>query len=114
MEKHSKTFNKSLIGIVIGAIIGLINAVPMITTKVPTELGVATFLNWTIIGYVFSICKLNLNNTLKGFIISLLLFIPLMCFILNSSPLYALWILIMCLIWGSLLGYLFQRVSKDA
>ncbi|MPQ45129.1 hypothetical protein [Clostridium tarantellae] len=114
MKKYSKTFNKSLIGIVLGAIIGLFNSVPMITENIPKNLVIATFLTWIVIGYIFSITTINIHDTLKGFIISIILFIPLASFILTKNPFYALWIIIMSLIWGSLLGYLYKKISKDA
>lgn len=107
-----KKFNKIYLGITLGAMIGIINVLPMILQKISWDANISSFLTWIIVGYFISTTKLKFRGIVKGIIISVLIFIPSTIFVIESNLIGALWIIVMTLIYGSLLGYLVDKFGE--
>ena len=107
-----KELNKAYLGIILGAIVGVVNVLPMILQKVAWDANMSTFLTWVIVGFFISTTKLKFQGILKGIIISILIFIPSTIFVIESNLTGAIWIIVMTLIFGSLLGYLIDKLGE--
>lgn len=107
-----KKINKAYLGIILGVIVGVINVLPMILQKISWDANISTFLTWVIVGFLISTTNLKLQGILKGIIISILIFIPSTIFVIESNLTGAIWIIVMTLIFGSLLGYLIDRLGE--
>lgn len=106
-------FKKHFLGIILGAIIGILNVLPMFFQKVNWDVNLSTFLIWTIVGFFISTTKLKFKGFIKGIIISILIFIPSIIFVIESNLLGVIWIIVTTLIYGSLLGCLIDKFSKN-
>ncbi|MBZ9607919.1 hypothetical protein G9F73_008880 [Clostridium estertheticum] len=107
-----RKFNKVYLGIILGVIVGVINVLPMILQKVSYDANISTFLTWIIVGFFISTTNLKIQGILKGIIISILIFIPSTVFVIESNLTGAIWIIVMTLIFGSLLGYLIDKLGE--
>ena len=107
-----KKFNKVYLGISLGVIVGVINVLPMILQKISWDASISIFLTWIIVGFFISTTNLKIQGILKGIIISILIFIPSTVFVIESNLTGTIWILVMTLIFGSLLGYLTDRLGE--
>mgnify|MGYP001609179254 CR=1 FL=1 len=107
-----KKINKTYLGIILGVIVGVINVLPMILQKISWDANIATFLTWVIVGFFISTTNLKIQRILKGMIISILIFIPSTIFVIESNLTGAIWIIVMTLIFGGLLGYLIDRLGE--
>jgi len=104
--------NKAYLGIILGAIVGVVNVLPMILQKVAWDANISTFLTWVIVGFFISTTKLKFQGILKGIIISIIIFVPSTIFVIESNLTGVIWIIIMTLIFGSLLGYLIDKLGE--
>ncbi|MGH4052098.1 MAG: hypothetical protein ACREVX_12255 [Clostridium sp.] len=107
-----KKFNKLYLGVILGIIVGVINVLPMILQKTGWDANISTFLTWIIIGFFISTTNLKIQGIFKGIFISILIFIPSTIFVIESTLTGAIWIIIMALFFGGLLGYLIDRLGE--
>ena len=107
-----KKFNRVYLGVILGIIVGVINVLPMILQKISWDASISTFLTWVIVGFFISTTNLRIQGILKGIIISILIFIPSTVFVIESNLTSTIWIILMTLIFGSLLGYLIDRFGE--
>ena len=107
-----KKFNKIYLGVILGVIVGVLNVLPMILQKISWDANISTFITWIIVGFLISTTNLKIRGIFKGIIISILIFIPSTIFVIESNLTGAIWIIIMTLIYGSLLGYLVDRLGE--
>ena len=104
---------RTLTGIIIGLIAGIIDIIPMLIQKLTWDANLSAFSMWLIIGYFLSIISFGLKGILKGLVISFLVLIPNLFIIGWKEPISLIPIIIMTAILGSLSGYLFQRIIKE-
>jgi hypothetical protein len=107
-----KKINKIYLGIILGVIAGVINVLLMISQEVSWRINISTFLTWVIVGFLISSTNLKLQGILKGIIISILVFIPSIVLVLEFNLTSAILIIVKALIFGSLFGYLIDRLGK--
>ncbi|MBU1911717.1 MAG: hypothetical protein ABID61_00210 [Candidatus Micrarchaeota archaeon] len=101
--------NKIHKGILLGAIAGVIDVVPMILQNLTWDANLSAFVHWVIAGFVISTSDLKMKGPVKGLVISALLAIPIMILVGWSDPVSIIPIGIMTVILGSLLGYLIDK-----
>lgn len=102
-----------MIGISLGAIVGIIDVIPMIIQKLTWDANISAFLMWVVIGFILSITELKINSILKGILISYLVLLPAAILIGWEEPVSLVPILIMTTILGSVLGYSFNRFKNS-
>ena len=101
--------NKMVKGVVFGALMGLIDVIPMFLQNLSWDANLSAFSLWIIAGFLTATSKLKLTPPLKGLVISVLTLIPSAILIGSTNPASLMPIGIMTLILGSLLGYLIDK-----
>ena len=103
---------KTTKGILFGALIGLIDLVPMIFQGLTLDADLSAFSLWVSSGFLIANINLSLKSPVKGIIISFLVLLPSAIIIGWKEPFSLIPITIMTLILGSVLGYLIDRGDK--
>lgn len=104
---------KILIGIISGAVVGLIDIIPMMLQKLTWDANFSAFTMWIVIGFFLSVAGLKINGVVKGIIFSFLVLLPSAVLIGWNEPVSLLPIFIMTLILGGLLGFIVERLTKN-
>ncbi|MBN2440830.1 MAG: hypothetical protein JXJ04_05775 [Spirochaetales bacterium] len=103
---------KQLKGILLGAIAGIIDVIPMIFMKLTWDANISAFSMWVVIGFLLSSIELKINGILKGILISFLVLLPSAIIIGWSDPMSLLPIVIMTAILGALLGFAVTKLKR--
>lgn len=104
---------KTIIGIGLGTIAGIIDLIPMLIQKLPINACLSAFPMWIIIGFFISVIDLKMNQVIKGIIISLLVLLPNAFIIGWENPVSLLPIFIITIILGGLIGHLTKKYSAN-
>jgi hypothetical protein len=104
---------KTVIGIGLGTIAGIIDLILMLIQKLPVNAYLSAFTMWIVIGFFVSIIDLKINHILEGIIISLLVFLPNSFIIGWDDPSSLVPIIIITIIIGGLIGYFVNRYSVN-
>jgi hypothetical protein len=97
--------NKILIGIILGAIAGTLDVIPMSIQELPIEAGLSAFSMWVVIGFFLTVSEIKIHPILKGILFSFLTLLPSAFIIGWKEPLSLIPISIMTLVLGSFLGF---------
>ena len=104
--------NKIAIGIIFGAIAGILDVIPMLMQKLTWDANLSAFSMWVVVGFLISTSSLRINIFLKGILISFLVLIPCASIIGWSQPQSLIPIAGMTLFLGALLGWAVDRFGK--
>jgi len=104
---------KILIGMSSGAVVGIIDIIPMMLQKLTWDANFSAFTMWIVIGFFLSVTGLKINGVVKGIIFSFLVLLPSAVLIGWNEPVSLLPIFIMTLILGGLLGFIVERLTKN-
>lgn len=104
--------NKKLIGILFGAIAGVIDVIPMIIQDLTWDANLSAFSMWVVVGFLISVVDLKINPILKGIIIAYLSLLPIAILIAWKEPFTLIPVGIMCTLLGGLLGFLVNKLTK--
>lgn len=102
--------NKTLKGILFGALAGVVDVTPMILQKLSWDANISAFSMWVIIGFLLTRVEINVPGYLKGIIVSFLVLIPTAVIIGWQEPLSLIPISVMTIILGSVLGIVNQKL----
>jgi len=105
--------NKTLVGLTIGLLAGIIDVIPMILQKLTWDANLSAFSLWIVTGYLMSITSFRLKGILKGIVISFLVLFPNLFIIGWKVPLSLIPVIIMTLILGSLTGFFYNKIIKE-
>jgi len=103
--------NRKLKGLLIGALAGLLDIIPMLGQKLSWDADLSAFTMWVVVGYLVSAIDLKLNPLLKGILVAFLVLLPTAIIIGAKEPLSLLPIGIMTLILGAGVGYFAGRFA---
>lgn len=103
---------KTVLGILLGAVAGIIDVIPMIFMKLSWDANISAFAMWVVIGYFLSSIESKFNPILKGIVVSFLVLLPSAILIGWNDQKSLIPIIIMTTILGSLLGYSINRLTK--
>ena len=103
---------KIKVGIIFGAIAGIIDVIPMIIQKLTWDANLSAFFFWIISGFFIANTNLKVKGVVKGLIISFLVLFPSAILIGWKEPISLVPIFIMTLILGLLLGYCVDKYGK--
>ena len=101
-----------LIGVILGAGAGIIDLIPMFLQGLTWDANLSALFLWVVSGFMLATSNLQLPPILKGIIISFLCLLPSVFIIGWGDPISLLPIVIMTLILGSLLGFVYGKVTK--
>lgn len=94
-----------LISLLIGAIAGIIDIIPMVIKKMDIYPILSAFIQWVILGLVIAHIQIGgLESWLKGLIVAVILALPISILVFKTEPKSVIIILIMSVILGSLVG----------
>ena len=96
-------------GLLIGAIVGIVDLIPMIIQGLTWDANLSAFSMWVVAGFLVANTTLKINGALKGVTISFLVLIPSAILIGLKEPISLIPIFIMTLVLGSILGYLVDK-----
>lgn len=100
------------LGILLGAIIGIIDLIPMIIQKLTWNANLSAFTFWIVAGLVIATSNIRLKGALKGLTISFILLVPLAFLIGWEDPQALLPVILLNLLFGSLLGYVIEKWGR--
>ncbi len=103
---------KIKLGIILGAVAGTVDVIPMVIQKLTWDANLSAFCLWVVSGFLISTSDLKVRGVKKGIVISTLVLLPSAILIGWQQPLALVPILIMTLILGSGLGLLIEKFGK--
>ena len=98
-------------GVMLGAIAGFIDVIPMVAQKLSWDANISAFLFWMVSGFFIATSNLKLSAPAKGAIISFLALLPALILIIWQDPAVLPPIFVMTLMIGSTLGFLIEKIS---
>jgi len=105
--------NNKIKGLMLGAVAGVIDVIPMIVQKLTWDANISAFSMWVIIGFLISTVDLNINSIIKGILIAFLVLLPSAILIGWNEPMSLIPISIMTIILGGLLGFSIQKLTSE-
>ena len=100
------------LGVLLGAIAGIIDVVPMLLQNLTWDAALSAFSFWVVAGLFIAVSEIKIRGALKGVTVSLVMFVPLAFIIGWKEPISLMPILVMTLLLGSLLGIFIDKYSK--
>jgi hypothetical protein len=102
---------KQLIGIMLGIVAGVFDVIPMIFQKLTWDANISAFCLWVVSGYILSIADIKVNPVIKGIIVPFLVLLPSAVLIGWKEPVSLIPITAMTLVLGSLMGFVYGRIT---
>lgn len=100
------------IGILLGALAGIIDMVPMMIKKIPAEGKISAFIMWIVIGFLVSAIDLKIKPVFKGIVVAILVLLPSAVLIGWNDPSSLVPISLMTILLGGLVGYATDALAK--
>jgi hypothetical protein len=100
-------------GILLGAIAGIIDSIPMVFQNLSSDAILSAFSLWVVSGFLIATSALKIHWAAKGLLVSFLVLLPAAILIGWKEPVSLIPIAIMTLVLGSLLGYAIERFGKQ-
>ncbi|HBV88618.1 MAG TPA: hypothetical protein DEF42_18710 [Desulfosporosinus sp.] len=96
---------KLIMSLMIGLMAGIIDIIPMIFQKLDKYSITSALIQWIVAGYVITHIQIGIKGWLKGLIIAVLMGLPIIVLVMKNDPESTVAILIMCVVLGSLVGF---------
>jgi hypothetical protein len=103
---------KTIIGIGLGTIAGIIDLILMLLLKFPINADLSALSMWIIIGFFISVIPFKINQAIKGIIIALLVFLPNAFIIGWEKPVSLIPVIIITMIFGGIVGHFTNKYSS--
>jgi len=103
---------KLYLGLLIGALAGIIDVIPMWLQKLSWDANISAFVMWLVVGFLVSTVELKINSVAKGILIAFLVLSPTAIIIGAKEPVSLIPIFIMTLILGSGVGYFGGKIGS--
>lgn len=104
--------NNIVIGLLLGAVAGVLDVIPMILQRLTWDANLSAFFLWVVAGFMLATSNLRLHPVLKGIVISFMCLLPSVFIIGWREPLALVPVGVMTLILGALLGFAYGKLSK--
>lgn len=104
--------NNIVVGILLGAIAGILDLIPMLLQGLTWDANLLAFFLWVVSGFMLATSNLRINPILKGIVIPFVCLLPSAFIIGWNNPFSLLPITVMTLILGSLLGFTYNKFAK--
>ena len=101
-----------ILSIIIGAIAGIIDIIPMFIQKLDKYSIISAFLQWVVVGFVIFHIQFGIEGWIKGLIAALLLAVPIVILVMKTDMKSAIPILGMSAVLGSMVGFISGRLIK--
>jgi hypothetical protein len=104
--------NNIVIGLLLGAVAGVLDVIPMMLQRLTWDANLSAFFLWIVSGFLLATSNLRLHPVLKGIVIPFICLLPNVFIIGWNEPLSLVPICVMTLILGALLGFAYGKLSK--
>ena len=104
--------NNIVIGLLLGAIAGVLDVIPMMLQRLTWDANLSAFFLWIVSGFMVATSNLRLHPVLKGIVIPFICLLPSVFIIGWNEPLSLVPIGVMTLVLGALLGFAYGKLSK--
>ena len=102
---------KIIVGLVLGAIAGGIDIIPMVVQKLPLNADLSAFSLWVVVGVLTAMITVKIPGALKGIIVSFMVLLPCSFIIGWNEPMSLIPIAGMTLVLGSFVGFLIEKLG---
>lgn len=102
---------RTVTGILLGALAGVIDVIPMIVMKLSWDANISAFSMWVVIGFLLSVTDLKLRPVLKGIFLAFLVLLPSAILIGWKEPSSLIPVFVMTTVLGGLLGFAVRKAS---
>ena len=100
-------------GLVLGALAGIIDVIPMVMQNLTWDANLAAFSMWVVIGFFLATVNIKIKGALKGILVSFLVLLPSAILIGWQEPLSLIPVFIMTLLLGSALSLAVDKFTKS-
>ncbi len=101
-----------LIGIMLGAAAGVLDVIPMAIQKLTWDANISAFCLWVVSGYILSVADIKVKPVIRGIIVPFLVLLPSAVLIGWKEPVSLIPIAIMTLVLGTLMGFIYGRMTE--
>jgi len=105
-------FGKIILSLTIGALVGLLSAIPMFIRGVNLYFNLSIFVFWIVMGFIIANVSLPISSWLKGSLIVLLSAAPIMILVFTKDPRCVVPMYAVSVILGGLIGFLENKFIK--
>ena len=105
---------KYLIGLLVGAMAGIVDVIPMIIMDLTWDANLSAFSLWVVTGFLTAATNLKMLPAWKGLLVAFLVLTPCAILIGWKEPVSLLPILGMTAILGTLQGWLIGRLERKS
>lgn len=103
---------KPLIGVLLGAIAGIVDVIPMVIMNLTWDANLSAFSMWVIVGFLISVVEIKVLPIFKGIIMAFLVLFPSAVLIGWKEPQSLVPIFAMTTVLGGLLGFMVYRFTN--
>jgi uncharacterized membrane protein AbrB (regulator of aidB expression) len=104
---------KIIIGVLFGAITGVMDVVPMALQKLTWDANLSAFSLWVVSGFIIASIDLKMHPVLKGILVPFMVLLPSAILIGAKQPAALIPIGAMTLVLGALLGFCISKAAKN-
>lgn len=101
-----------IIGLIFGAIAGIIDVVPMILQNLPWDANLSAFSLWVVCGLLIAVTYIKIHPVLKGMLLAFSVLLPCAVLIAWKEPLSLIPIIIITAVLSSALGFTIEKLGK--
>ncbi len=104
--------NNMVIGLLLGAVAGVLDVIPMLLQGLTWDANLSAFFLWIVSGFVLATSNLRLHPVAKGIVIPFICLLPSAFIIGWADPMVLIPIAVMTLLLGAGLGFAYGKLSK--
>jgi hypothetical protein len=112
VQAERKMKNTIAAGVLLGAVAGVLDMIPMLLQGLTWDANLSAFFLWVVSGFMLATSNLKLAPVLKGILIPFICLLPSAFIIGWKDPFSLVPIGVMTLILGALLGLVYSKVVK--
>lgn len=102
---------KPLIGVLLGAIAGVVDVIPMVMMNLTWDANLSAFSMWVVVGFLISVVELKVLPIFKGILIAFLVLFPSAVLIGWKEPQSLIPIFAMTTVLGGTLGFFINKIT---
>ncbi len=104
---------KYILAVVLGAVAGVIDVIPMVMQHLSWDANLSAFSLWVVSGLLISAVDFKMSGIVKGIFVAFLVLLPNIFIIGAQEPMTLLPIGIMTLVLGGLLGFAINKIKVE-
>ncbi len=103
---------KIIVGVLLGAVAGVLDVVPMVVQDMPWDANLSAFSHWVIVGFFIAAVHIHLPAVIKGILVAVLALVPVAFMVWWHDPSSILPMSISTVVLGGLLGLFVEKYGK--